>query len=266
MLTVLATVDVLTGFATVLTVLATVDVLTGSATVLTVLATVDVLTGFATVLATDDVLTGFATVLATAEDAAVGTAAGAEDDATGLAPEDVAVGTAAGAEDDATGLAPEDAAVDTAAGAALITVDATVEVGAGAGEAAEVVAGGVVLAAAVDVRATGAVVLATAVVADATAAEVVATAAPETEDRRPPADAAEIGLTTAAMLSTRNNAQILRCRRRIAYRTAPSSETTVIVGDPLSLGPDGTVKTGPPLRIFPVFIYPGSRTPKRLKL
>ena len=240
------------------------------------LATVDVLASFATVLATDaavDTAAGAeddATGLA-AEDAAVDTAAGAEDDATGLVAEDAAVDTAAGAEDDATGLAAEDAAVDTAgavlgAGAALVTVDASVEVGAGAAEAAEVVAGGVVLAAAVDVRATGAVVLATAVVADATAAEVVATAAPETEDRRPLADAAEIGLTTAAMLSTRNNAQILRCRRRIAYRTAPSSEATVIVGDPLSLGPDGTVNTGPPLRIFPVFIYPGSRRPKRLKL
>ena len=168
-------------------------------------------------------------------------------------------------------MVAEDTAADTAgavlgAGAALVTVDATVEVGAGAGEAAEVVSRGVVLAAVVDVRATGAVVLATAVVADATAAEVVATAGPETEDRRPPADAAEIGLTIAAMLSTRSNAQILRCRRRTGYRTAPSSEPTVIVGDPLSLGPDGTVKTGPLLRIFPVFIYPGSRTPKRLRL
>jgi hypothetical protein len=222
-----------------------------------------VLTAFATV----DVLTGFTTVLATG----AATVAGAEDDATGSVAEDAAVDTAAGVEDDATGSVAEDAAVDTAgavlgAGAALVTVDATVEVATGAGEAAGVVAGGVVLAAAVDVRATGAVVLATAVVAGATAAEVVPTAAAETEDRRPPADAAEIGLTTAAMPSTRSNAQILRCRRRIAYRTAPSSEPTVIVGDRLSLAPGGTVKTGPSLRIFPVFIYPGSRTPKRLKL
>ena len=52
MLTAFATVDVLTGLATVLTAFATVDVLTGLATVLTAFATVDVLTGFATVLAT----------------------------------------------------------------------------------------------------------------------------------------------------------------------------------------------------------------------
>ena len=205
-------------------------------------------TGAATVAGAEDDATGAAT-------AAVDTAAGAEDDATGVA----AVDTAAGAKDDATGAVLGE-------GAALVTVDATVEVGAGAAEAAEVVAGGVVLAAAVDVPAAGAVVLATAVVAGATAAGVVATAAPEVEERRPPADAAETGLTTAVLLRTKSNAQILRCRRRIAYRTAPSSEPTVVVGDRLSVAPEGTVKTGPPSRIFPVFVYPGSRMPKRLKL
>ena len=176
------------------------------------------------------VLTGFATTL-TLLDAA----AGAEDDATGLAAEDAAVDTA-GAEDDV-------ADVVFGAGAALVTVDATVDLGDGAAEAAEVVAGGVVLAAGADVPDAGAVVLATAVAAGATAAEVVATAAPETEDRRPPADAAEIGPTAAAMLSTRSNAQILRRRRRIALPTAPSSMQTVIVGDPLSLAPEGAAST-----------------------
>ena len=161
------------------------------------------LTVLASGVAAAVVLTGFATTL-TLLDAA----AGAEDDATGLAAEDAAVDTA-GAEDDV-------ADVVFGAGAALVTVDATVDLGDDAAEAAEVVAGGVVLAAGADVPDAGAVVLATAVAAGATAAEVVATAAPETEDRTPPADAAEIGPTAAAMLSTRSNAQILRRRRRIA--------------------------------------------------
>ncbi len=154
--------------------------------------------------------------------------------------------TEAGTEDDATGVV-------LGAGAALVAVDATVALEAGAAEATELAAGGVVLAAAVDVPdaaaavlATAAAVLATAVVAGATAAEVVAAAAPETEETRPSADAAETGLTTAAMLSTRTNAQnagTLGCRRRIAYRTAPSSKLTIIGGDPLSLAPEGIVNT-----------------------
>ena len=163
---------------------------------------------------------------------AVDVAAAVADEATGL----VAVDVAAAVADDATGLVLE-------AGAALLTVDATVGVVADVADTAEAVGGGVVLAAAVDVPDAGAVVRATAVVAGATAGEVVAAAAPETDEGKAPADAAEIGLTTAAMLSTRTNAQILRCRRCIAYRTAPSSKPIVIVGDPLSLAPERAVKT-----------------------